>query len=62
MAAKNGQNLKNFHIVSVVTATLTELNYKFENIKHACYTYKHFMLSKYIKNVSHKPNKSKYGR
>ena len=34
MAAKNGQNLKNFQIVSAVTATLTEIDYMFENKKH----------------------------
>ena len=34
MAAKNGQNLKNFHIISAVTATLTEIDYIFENKKH----------------------------
>ena len=31
MAAKNGQNLKFFQIVSAVTATLTEIDYMFDN-------------------------------
>ena len=58
MAAKNGQNMNIFHIVSVVTTTLTNIDYINENKKHAKYTYKHFMFSKYIKNVLLKPDKS----
>ena len=50
--------MKIFQIVSAVTATLTEIDYMFDNKNYVQYTYKHFLFSKCIENVPYKPDKS----